>query len=295
MTAATPSQPDQPDQPSQPDPIARIAAGVQGIRDTAKWAVAALAALGVAIAAGSQLSSIGSIADPQRFGFAIGAAVIGLLAVGAGIWLTVDLLLPESVSLPELVHAKPDSYLGRFLSENPLLLAGEADDVADLAGKSKTAIDRRRDKYKTAEANPGDKEAEALADAADDDVMDLSPVVDRLLAFADFERTRERFSRWRWKVAVGVLVAGLSMVTFAWAANPPKSVSPTVSLRGTSLMGARLVGADLSGVDLSGADLSGADLRGAKLTGATLNNVTWTGAICPDGRKSKQEGGSCNP
>jgi hypothetical protein len=285
MTAAT---------PSSSTPATPTAAAIQGIRDTAKWAVAALAALGVAIAAGSQLSSIGSISDLPRLGLAAVVAIIGLLAVGVGIWITVDILLPGSLSLPELVQLRTGDYLATFIAENPLLLAGEADNVAGLSGKFTTAITDRRDKYKAVEENPGDKAAKDRADEADDKVDYLSSIVDRLLAYAAFERTRHKFECWRVEISIAVFVAGLAMVAFAWAGNPPKSANPTVSFRGASLVGARLVGADLSGVDLSGADLSGADLRGAKLTGATLDNVTWTGAICPDGRKSEDEGGSCH-
>ncbi len=281
--------------PSQPASASPTAVAIQGIRETAKWAVAALAALGVVIAAGSQLSSIGSISDAPRLFLAALATIIGLFAVGAGIWLTTDLLLPASLSLPELAQVKPGSSLGRFIADNPLLLAGEADDVADLSQKFQEAITRQRDQNKAAEEHPEDKKAAAIAEQAHEDVMYLSSIVDRLMAYVGFEHVRNKFRSWRLKISISVVVAGLAIVGFAWAGNPPRSANSTVSLRGASLVGAQLVGADLRGVDLRGVDLSGANLTGADLTGATLDNVKWTGATCPDGRKSEQEGGSCNP
>ena len=63
-----------------------------------------------------------------------------------------------------------------------------------------------------------------------------------------------------------------------------------------------LSGANLRSVDLRGAHLAGADLSGADLTGALigtednlnaetdLTDVTWTGAICPDGTSAGAAG-----
>ena len=87
-----------------------------------------------------------------------------------------------------------------------------------------------------------------------------------------------------------------------------------VSLEGASLASANFMGANLTNAVLTGANLTGGNFRnvnftGANLTGAnfsgsnlmeatglataTLTNVVWINTVCPNGRNSDRNGGTC--
>jgi hypothetical protein len=299
------------DAKESPSPSAgTAAAAVEGIRETAKWAIAAFAAIGAALAAGTQFSSIGSVQDPVRVGTAGAAAVLGLVAVLYAIWRTVDVLLPGAISPKDLVRLEnyfgrtglwkylrsdPDKSLGDFLRDNRDLLRGKATTVADLKRQLDTTILARDQAYDAAEATGATKEQEALAIAKDSDVRYLGAIQQDLLAEASVARLSIAMGRWRRDTTTAVVVAAVCLLYFAWAANPPKATTPTVSMAGSDLSNANLAGANLSGVDLRGANLTGANLRGASLKEAKLDGVIWTGATCPDGMPVAQEGGACRP
>jgi uncharacterized protein YjbI with pentapeptide repeats len=273
-----------------------VADAVKSIRDTAKWVVVALAGVATAIAAGSQLSSLGALAFGLRLGLAVVAAVCGLLAVGVGIWLTIDMLLPTQIGLPELADSNNDSNrkVREYISNHPEFLQGQANSVGDLQNKYQAAVSDRDRKYAAAEADPANIPATEAANAANRQLVYLSSVVQSLLGFAALQQVLLSFASWRNKMVVVVIVAALAMLAFAWAANPPKP-DGTTSLAGAMLSNTVLAGADLQNVDLSGANLRNADLRGAKLNGAKLTGVQWLGATCPDGQKADAVGGACKP
>lgn len=81
------------------------------------------------------------------------------------------------------------------------------------------------------------------------------------------------------------------------------------TVAGANFMGATLINADLTGADVSGSNFRNANFTGANLTGvrfsntnllgatglstATLTNVVWINTVCPNGRNSDRNGGSC--
>src|SRR6187549_1471248 len=81
------------------------------VREAAKWFVASAAAVGAALVAGSQLSNIGKLPaglpnNPEnvRFCVAITGACIGLSAVVFIVRASVEILLPVTVTLEDLVQ-----------------------------------------------------------------------------------------------------------------------------------------------------------------------------------------------
>ncbi len=133
------------------DPAAEA---IKSIRETAKWVVAALAGIATAIAAGSQLSSIGGLELGWRLGLAIVASVGGLLVIGAGIWFTIDMLLPTQIGLAELADNcnAANRAVRDYITSHPELLQGQAQDVAGLKTKYEGAGIDRDQKY--AQAQP---------------------------------------------------------------------------------------------------------------------------------------------
>ena len=78
----------------------------------------------------------------------------------------------------------------------------------------------------------------------------------------------------------------------------------SANLMGATLINAVLAGADVSGSNLRNANFTGADLTGVRfsnsnlmgatgLATATLTNVVWINTVCPNGRNSDRNGGTC--
>jgi hypothetical protein len=83
---------------TEPDAdLSRFSAATKDSRDAAKWLLAGFGAIAVALAAGTQLSSIGSLSDPIRIAIAVAAAAVGLTAAAVAAALTIWLLLPGYV------------------------------------------------------------------------------------------------------------------------------------------------------------------------------------------------------
>jgi hypothetical protein len=270
-----------------------VEAAIQRIRDTAKWAVAAFAAIGAALAAGTQFSSLGSVQEPWRVLTAAGAAVMGLLAVMVAIWKTFDLLMPGTITMADLV--KTAAKKPTFDVDHRDLYQERAATVDELKKKlERAALDRDAAASRASQprASKADREA---ADAREEELAELDAIASGLRKEVGFERLEASADRWKLWVTGSIVVAGTMLMYFAWAANPPKSTPPTVSLAGANLSHADLAGANLAGVDLRGANLSWANLRGANLKDADLTGVIWTHATCPDGQRAEQEGGACHP
>jgi hypothetical protein len=281
----------------QADPAPGSAAsGIQGLRDTAKWAVAAFAAIGAALAAGTQFSSIGTVQDPSRVISASAAAILGLLAVMFAIWKTVDVLAPGSLSLADLSqleNSSPDDPLLVYLNDHPLLLQHQARTAHGLEEKLKQKADKRDTAYQVAERPGATDDDKKAANVLAEETKYLSAVSTNLLTELSFTRLADRMNKWRLYMTGAVVVAGIALMYFAWAANPGKSTPAGFSLAGADLSGANLAGATLDGADLRGANLTGANLRGASLKDARVDGVNWTKATCPDGKTAEDESGAC--
>jgi len=156
----------------------------------------------------------------------------------------------------------------------------------------------------------------------------LETELGRLIDLANFRRLRSRYATARTAIGWASAVGAVGILLFAWAVNPPEEPPPEpvdlagtvlsraagVDLAGATLAGALLQGADLQGTNLTKSDLTAAQLQGAKLAGAKLEganltaanlrgaegltveaveDVTWLGAICPNGDRLSGAGQSC--
>jgi hypothetical protein len=191
---------------------------VDQMRATGKWILVAFAAVGTALAAGSQLSSIGrlDLANWPHLLLAVIAVVVVLGAIGVAIWLVVRVESAGEVSLGSL-----DARDIEFVQNNPPLLAGYP------------SVDRlRRDYYyfvkqlyeKSHERNP-----EALTQAGGW-VAYLSPIVAQLLSAVRYNRVKRTFDQSVPIVFGTSLAAGLAIAVFAWAANPTASTTAEAPL-----------------------------------------------------------------
>lgn len=262
------------------------------VRDAAKWLIASSAAVGAALIAGSQLSSIGKLPvgwpltlETARLWIAVGGATLGLVAIVYILWTAVKLLPEVQVTLPDLVDAGDDpksrfAVAIEYFRANPRQMQGAT---------SLKALDEHRAES-IAALKPMTDPAEIETQKAY--IGDLDARVYRIEERARSKLLFHAFEKALTRLLGGTAVAAVSIIAFAWAANPPDN-PPVADLTNAQLTGANLRDADLKNVILDDADLTRADLTGADLTGASLDDVTWSGTTCPDGQVSDSVGGTC--
>jgi uncharacterized protein YjbI with pentapeptide repeats/outer membrane protein assembly factor BamB len=97
-----------------------------------------------------------------------------------------------------------------------------------------------------------------------------------------------------WEVRSGYLIGPRANLA---GAGLKQAMLFNADLAGANLMGANLASADAAAADFTGATLTGASLVGADLAGAELTStgeitlrVTWTRAICPNGKMAGKAG-----
>lgn len=229
---SVPSSPSAP--PTHPPTVSPRLAAIDRVRDTVKWIIAGFAAVGVALAGESVLSDVGDASGGRLF-IAMVAAAAGLGGVALAIWHTANVLLPARVVLSDLVNDKSLREATKVIDANPVLFRGHAattEAFVDLYDRrSKALVEVRR----AAEEHPSDNAKQDLFRQARIEIKDLAPVVERLTDEAIYERVRTSFAATRWIIFGAALVAGLALVTFAAAANPPDddSEDATASTVGT--------------------------------------------------------------
>lgn len=264
------------------DDAAAAAARQELVRTAAKWLIGSLGAIGAVLVAGSQLSSIGSLAPGPRLAIAVAGLVVGLGGVLIAIAFAVGVLAVEKYNVTEL--------------QNEWIRAGFGEPLACRPERWRDR--RRRRRYPVAfyfaenrellanHDSPLQLYEHSVADATDADEAygELNKMLDR----ATNQRLMVRFARSKKWIFSGVAIASIGITVFAWAANPGKATAP--SLRNGNLTNADLRGANLRDADLTGANLTNANLDGADLQGATIDHVVWQNTVCPDGTNSDAVG-----
>jgi hypothetical protein len=278
------------------------------VQGTAKWLIASSSAVAAALIAGSQLSSLGKLnvcagwdLSCIRLPLAGLGVAVGLGGVAGAIWVAAGLFVPKDWTAEDLAcdEQDPRSPIARFFRLHHKNLQGFAS-LAEMDNRVDEAI------RKLAEAQRAATEAGVLrrraarkaleaARASQSKIFKRAQAVIQIANKVSLEATFTKALR---RLLVAAVVTAAGILLFAWAANPPASAEPSISLRGATLRGADLTGVVLKGVDLrdadlQGANLAGADLRGSDLSTALLARVTWLHTTCPDGTNSDAAGGSC--
>lgn len=221
--------------PPAPAPVASpLLAAIDRVRDTAKWIIAGFAAVGVALAGESVLSNVGH-ASGGRLAIALVMAAAGLGGVALAIWYTANVLLPARIVLSDLVTDASLDYAKKLIDANPIVLRGLAADTAAFVAlyneRSKTLVATAQ----AAERHPADADKQRAFREAKAEIKELAPVVDRLTDEALYERVRTSFGTTRWIIFGAAVLAGIALVAFAAAANPPdEKKDATASTAGTS-------------------------------------------------------------
>ncbi|GAB2619673.1 hypothetical protein [Pseudactinotalea suaedae] len=191
------------------------------IRESAKWLTASVGAVAAVLVAGTQLSSIGSLAlGSTRFWVVVVGGLLALAGVGAVLWSTIAALTAPAVGLHALTGAKPPPGVEDALAD-PYLLAGRAD-AAALAADYRDAIAARAQAFREHYADPDDQALRTAAQIADADVTHLDGLVGTLLDVTAYQALAQQWRRSRTTLVAGAAVAAIGISMVAWAANPPE-------------------------------------------------------------------------
>jgi hypothetical protein len=278
------------------------------VQGTAKWLIASSSAVAAALIAGSQLSSLGKldicagwVLTCTRLPLAGLGVAVGLGGVAGAIWVAARLFVPKDWTAEDLAgeEQKSRSPLTRFFLVHRKNLQGftsltEMNKKVDEAiGKVAEAQRRARDARIL-----GRKAAQRKLAAARAEQHRVFRRAQAVIQIANKVWLEATFTKALRRLLIAALITAAGILLFAWAANPPASSKPMISLRGATLRGVVLTGTvlkdvDLRDADMRGANLTGTDLRGSDLSSAMVEGVVWSHTLCPDGTDSDSVGGSC--
>ena len=189
--------------PADPHGAARA-----NIRETLKWLITSFAAIVAVIVGTSPLTGLGSMTPDWRLYLAAGSGLFGLVMIGIIVARALSILVSEAFFLSALGE---DARLAASIEKRAIeLLPPPYAAVADYA----TARTEQLQIFRGAKA--GDKVK------AEQFLRDNDPYDRDLISFAYFEKLRLELDRLIPVLMVLALLATVSFVVFAWAANPPK-------------------------------------------------------------------------
>jgi hypothetical protein len=274
-----------------------------GFGVSAKWLVAGLGATGALLIGGLQLAKLGDLHGLLHILVAVLAGVAAVAALIAAVMITVNVMLPSTVSLgglrkraDEAVKTNSKDGLIDYIQENSDELLRTADDtLPKLEYDYRVALDKRRaaaEALRTAafggRLTQGHRDA---ANATSDEALRIALFVQRVLSGAKLYQAKEAFGKARVAVGLLALVVALGIVALTWATNAPDK--PVVDLRGADLSNSSLVGVKLRGAKLDGMTIEGANLKGTYLGDASTEKTVWKRTTCPDGVFSDNAGMTC--
>jgi hypothetical protein len=190
------------------------------VRQVAKWLIAAFAAVGAALAAGVQISNLGATSG-LRLLAAFGGAVLGLAGIVLAVVAVGKVLDPkeatttdlrDSTALRDRLIAEP-SFFGGF----PV---GSVDEMIDGYDQALTDL---RTAQEASWADPANEDLQREAKAREARFDTLSTVVQFWRTVVIYDKTRSAYRTARGRVLLGAAMAFAGLVTFAYAANPPKT------------------------------------------------------------------------
>lgn len=205
---------------------AGVKAASDRIREAAKWLTITLGTVGALLLAGTSLSSIGSL-EPWSARFIIALVGGAVAAVGAVVVLVASVKTATTpiITLSELAGDTPPEGTASVLRD-PLLL-GDYDDVKALARAYDDETTARRAAIDDYKAHPDDDDKKTIAFRKQAKATEVGVLVSRMLAMSSFEHLKWRWKRSLQQVLVGGVAAGVGVVMFVWAANPPADAEGT--------------------------------------------------------------------
>lgn len=188
-----------------------LAASLTSLRDTAKWLVTIFGGIAAALIAGAQFSKAGQLQlnDPRLLTAAL-SALVALVAVGWVIHAALTVLVTGIVSVDEL---SDESRADRLKAEHAFLRQ------STLLADPWTTVKQVRDVAFALAAKQ--VAGQTLTPIEEWQVSESYRRMELIPFYARYGRALDRFERARWAMLGGGGVAALSLLVFAWAANPP--------------------------------------------------------------------------
>jgi hypothetical protein len=153
-----------------------------------------------------------------------GGGALGALGSALAIWWTSSTATTPTVSLADLASNKPPSGTQQVLGDKTLL-AGR-DSVSALSTEYEEALKERRETYADHQLAPTDNARKIAAQEADARAASLNADVRGLLEVAQYTTVAQRWSKARFAILGAGVVAAVGIGLFAWAADPPRTLSP---------------------------------------------------------------------
>jgi hypothetical protein len=202
------------------------------IQSTAKWLIGAFAATGTVLVAGSQLSDLGEVTDPDRLALAFVGAALALVGIGIAVWSLGNAVSPQApTSTGDLVvlEQKRNSLFGKIVARSPELLQEQATSVAELHKRLVAARVRRLAAEEKRDADPKNARAAAEYAACDRRVQDLRTVAGQLRPIGAYSAAHDAFRRARIVGFAGAALVAAGATIFAYAAHPSKAQAAAVA------------------------------------------------------------------
>jgi|GEM_PF-229887 len=195
----------------------RLTKSVEDLRSNAKWTLLAFGAIGTTLLAGSQLSNLGKfgLSDPRLL-VAVGCAIFAMVAATFAVW---SALRVANTGYVEFYHLEPGDI--EYVERNSALLEGFGT-VRNLREAYDNAI-RARHAAITAE-----RVDEQTFNSAEIWFNYLDGLVDIVVSYIRYNRIRQEAERSRAQLIGSSVIAALSLLGFAWAANPGAEQPPVL-------------------------------------------------------------------
>jgi hypothetical protein len=187
----------------------RLTDAVDYLRGNVKWTLVAFGAIGTTLLAGSQLSNLGKFetSEPRLWI----AFLFAIFALGAAAYAVRSALAVAYTGYTELYHLDADDI--RYVERNSALLQGFGS-VQNLRQAYEHCIRDRHRELTATEKDPEALESNEIWFAY------LDGLVDDVLSYIRHDRVRRQVERSRSELTVASMIAAISLVGFAWAANP---------------------------------------------------------------------------
>jgi hypothetical protein len=180
------------------------------IRTVAKWLIGAYAAVGAALLAGLQLTGLGNL-EGKDLVRADAAVVVAIAGIVLAVLLCARVLTPLATDVRDLGS---DTGLNTKLTGAPIL-RGYAADAATLATAHQAALRAYHEAWDAPNATTAGSSENEQALAAQARLQSLELIVDDVLSFATWFKVDRAFTRAKYGMTVGGVMALVGTLAFA--------------------------------------------------------------------------------
>ncbi len=204
--------------PPAPDP--QYSRGSAELRANVKWVVSSFGTVAAAFVVGLQLTSLGQLSG-ERLVWAL-VSVAAVFAAILGIFgAAVRVLAPRGGTFTGFKKGRDFGALRTYLATDPAPLRKQAKTAAELAELYERALQAERDTWASHEADKANQTLKHAYEDAKTRRAALSPVVHDVTALGLYLRVKQLFQLTIRAIYIGVVIAAIGAVGFAYASSPP--------------------------------------------------------------------------